>query len=196
MRATYSLRVAGISVAILMLSGANALVSAQSLADLAKKEEERRKSLPQPAKVYTNKDLGAVPAGSPAPPPAAGDSKETRDSKDVKDTTPSKDAPAADAKDKGEKKDQAYWSGKLRTLQEQLDRDRSYADAIQTKINALTTDFVNRDDPAQKRLIEADRLKALAELARLKKAVIDDTKAIADFQEDARRTGVPPGWLR
>src|SRR6185436_19804531 len=48
---------------------------AQSLADLAKKEEERRKSVREPAKVYTNKDLTAVPGGTPSaslPAPAAG----------------------------------------------------------------------------------------------------------------------------
>ena len=60
----------------------------------------------------------------------------------------------------------------------------------------LNTDFVNRDDPVQKRAIEADRQKALAELARLNKAVIDGNKAIADLEEAARRAGVPPGWLR
>ena len=195
MSAIRFLRGAVVSV-VLMLSGAQMLVSAQSLADVAKKEEERRKSLPQPAKVYTNKDLTPVPAGSAAPPPpGAADSKDAKPPADAKDASAAKDATAADA-NKSEKKDQAYWSGKLKALREQMDRDQGYADAMQTKINALTTDFVNRDDPAQKRRIEADRLKALAELARLKKAVVDDTKALADLQEEARRAGVPPGWLR
>jgi hypothetical protein len=168
------------------------VVRAQSLAEIAKKEEERRKTIRQPAKVYTNKDLSPVPPGTPVPQPAAGGADAqpgTIDSADVS-------AQKADAGDKGEKKDQAYWSGKLKTLQQQLDHDQSFADALQSKINALTTDFVNRDDPAQRGKIEAERVKALNELARLKKAVIDDTKAIADLQEQARRAGVPPGWLR
>ena len=33
----------------------------QSLADVAKKEEERRKTVKAAGKVYTNKDLGALP---------------------------------------------------------------------------------------------------------------------------------------
>jgi DNA repair exonuclease SbcCD ATPase subunit len=163
---------------------------AQSLADIAKQEEERRKTVSQPAKVYTNKDLTPAPPGSPPPPAAApadaakdaGKDKETKD-KDAKD----KDKPA---------KDQAYWSGRLKDLQTQLDRDQAFAEAIQTRINSLTTDFVNRDDPAQRGVIERDRQKALAELARLTKAVQDDKKAVADLQEEARRAGVPPGWLR
>jgi hypothetical protein len=194
MSAIHAFRLSTVAAAVLMLSGGTALVSAQSLADVAKKEEERRKSLPRPAKVYTNKDLGAVPAGPP--PAAAGDSKDAKSAQDPKDATAAKDVAPADAKDKGEKKDQAYWAGKQKSLRDQIDRDQGYADAMQTRINALTTDFVNRDDPAQKRLIEIERLKALAELARLKKAVMDGNKALADFQEDARRAGVPPGWLR
>jgi hypothetical protein len=36
----------------------------------------------------------------------------------------------------------------------------------------------------------------LDELARLKKAIDSDKKAVADLEEEARRAGVPPGWLR
>jgi hypothetical protein len=77
-----------------------------------------------------------------------------------------------------------------------LERTRMFAEALQTRINALTTDFVNRDDPAQRAVIEQERNKALAELARLQKDVEAKTKAIADIEDEARRAGVPPGWLR
>jgi len=36
----------------------------------------------------------------------------------------------------------------------------------------------------------------LTELDRLKKQIVDDQKAITDIEEEARRAGVPPGWLR
>lgn len=185
-----------VAAAVLIAANGAALVRAQSLADVARKEEERRKAVTEPAKVYTNKDLRPAPPGS-APVADAKDNKDAA-AKDAKDAAAKKDAAGKDgaaSKDSGTK-DQKYWSDRIKALREQLDRDKSFADAIQVKINALTTDFVNRDDPAQKRLIEADRTKAVAELARLNKAVIDDTKAIADCEEEARRAGVPPGWLR
>ncbi len=137
-----------------------ATVQAQSLADLARKEEERRKGVPESAKVYTNKDLNAVPGPSAPPPPAA--------------AAPTKSAVDA-AKDAAKEKDATGDKG---------------------SVNALSTDFVNRDDPAQRAAIERDRQKALAELTRLKQAVVDGKKAIATLEEDARRAGVPPGWLR
>jgi hypothetical protein len=30
----------------------------------------------------------------------------------------------------------------------------------------------------------------------VKKEITQNTKALADLQEEARRSGVPPGWLR
>jgi hypothetical protein len=57
-------------------------------------------------------------------------------------------------------------------------------------------DFSARDDPAQRAQIGAARDKALAELDRLRIAIADGTKAIADLEEEARRANVPPGWLR
>ena len=165
------------------------LVCAQTLADVARKEEERRKTIREPAKVYTNKDLTAPPPGSPQPVPATNGEPAKADTKGD-----AKDDKAPDAK--GPVKDQAYWSARLKALQTTLDRDSLAAEAMQTRVNSLITDFINRDDPAQKAVIARNRDLAMAELTRLKQAVVTETKAIADFQEEARRAGVPPGWLR
>jgi len=158
---------------------------AQSLADVAKKEEERRKKLPAPAKVYTNKDLTAVPGSTPAPSSAA-------------TAQPAADAAAAAGakEDKGTVKNQAYWSGRRKALQDKLDRDQSFLLALQTRINSLAADFVNRDDPAQKAVIERERLKAVADLGRLQQEIAAGKKGLTDLDDEARRAGVPAGWLR
>lgn len=194
----FSSRAQSIAAAAIFLIGSGLVAPvarAQSLAELAKKEEDRRKAVPAPAKVYTNKDLGPVPAGSPPPAapatPAPSDTPATKSADgDAKSDTKST------AADKGPVKDQAYWAGRLKTLQDAVARDQNYADAMQTRINALTTDFVNRDDPAQRAVVEQNRQKSIAELANLNKSVQDNKKAIADLLEEARRAGVPPGWLR
>ena len=201
MSARVSSRAHVLVAAALCLSGVSTLAPrarAQSLADVAKKEEERRKSVPAPAKVYTNKDLNPVPAGSPPPPaPAkAGDGAAKDKDKEADTDARSKGSKAPDAADKTVVKDQAYWSGRYKGLQDALLRDQNYADAMQTRINSLNADFVNRDDPAQRAVIERDRQKAIAELGRLKQSVLDTKKAIADLEEEARRAGVPPGWMR
>ena len=176
---------------------ASGLAHAQSLADVARKEAERRQAIKDPVKTYSNNDLVPVPpvssdsgkaAGAPAASPAPGDAdKKTADAKDGKDK---KDG------DKGAEKDQKYWSGRMKELQTQLERDQSFADALQSKINGLTADFSARDDPAQRAQIGRDRQKALDEQNRLKQAIVNDQKAISDLEEDARKAGVPSGWLR
>ena len=185
-----------------LLAGAATPLLGQSLADVAKKEEERRKAVSDTGKAYSNKDLKGVPEAPPPPPgatptptspsdPAAVDSKKPEAKPD--DKTPAKDDQAAA---KGETKDREYWNGRMKGLVEQLDRDRLFAEALQSRINALTTDFSARDDPAQRTLIGLDRDKALAELARVRKAIEDDKDAIGAVEEEARRAAVPPGWLR
>jgi hypothetical protein len=186
------------SVALFLVAAGVWPLFAQSLADVARKEEERRKTIGQPAKVYTNKDLGGAPPPTPVstPPPVPAKAG-AAPPEAPRDTDADKAADKAADKDKDKPvKDQAYWSGRLKGLQTELDRDRTFADAMQTRVNSLNTDFVNRDDPAQRAVIEGDRQKALSELNRLKQAIQDGTKAVADLREEARRAGVPPGWLR
>lgn len=190
-------RCAAAVVSALLLTGSAGALYAQSLADVAKKEEERRKEVKQPSKTYTNKDLKPVPPSPPsetaqAPAAAAGEPADAATAKSADDAS----KPEADKAKTEPVKDQAYWAGRLKGLQTQLDRDQSYFDALQSRINALTADFTARDDPAQRAQIAADRQKALDELGRLKQALQDDRKALSDLDEEARRAGVPPGWLR
>ena len=42
----------------------------------------------------------------------------------------------------------------------------------------------------------AERVRTLAELERMRTQVADGVKAISDIEDEARREGVPPGWLR
>ena len=196
---TRTLRVAvSLGLASLFVWGA-VPIRAQSLADVAREEEARRKEIRRPSKVYTNKDLANVPppAEQSAPPPtqpdAAKDKAAAKDEKAVADGAV-KDAASGAAKEKP--KDQAYWSARMKDLLLQLDRDKVLNDAMQSRINALTADFSARDDPLQRAKIGTDRQRALEELERLRKAIANDQKAIADLQEEARRASVPPGWLR
>ena len=179
----------------------------QSLADVAKKETERRQGVKKGgAKVYTNGDLKTVDP-SPDPITAAAAAADTA-AADKKGADSKADAKAdAKADDKGSEKDakaqeksgekgQEYWSARMKSLNDALQRDRLYAEALQTRINSLTSDFAGRDDPAQRALIGEDREKVVSELSRLRKQIEEDKDAIGNLEEEARHAGVPPGWLR
>ena len=186
------------SIVLLLLilpgMGICAPLHAQTLADVAKKEEERRKTVSTPAKVYTNKDLTAAPAGTVPPESSAAAAQSLADA--PKAAADAGKASKEEAKTDGPAKDQAYWSGRRKAIQDKLDRDQTFMQALQTRINSLSADVINRDDPAQRAVLERERQKALADLARLQLDIVNGKKALADFEEQARRAGVPPGWLR
>ena len=184
-------------VAVAGLAGTAHPIQAQALGDVARKEEVRRKDIKAPAKVYTNKDLGppgpepSTASSSPAAPAEAG--------KDAAKAPDDGDKGKEKGKDKDKdtpQKDQAYWSGRRKELQTKLDSDQTLTEAVQSRINALTADFSSRADPVQRAGIERDRLKAIGELDRLRKSVQEGKKALTDLDDDARKAGVPPGWLR
>ena len=186
-RASVVALVAGLGLASAMA----ATVTAQSLGDIAKQEEARRKAVKIPSKVLTNDSLRSVPTPVSAPAPAAA-------------ASPAASAPpgapaAADAKAKppvDRKAEEAAWRQRIQGARDSLQRSQMFAEALQSRINGLTADFTARDDPAQRAVVANDRQKALAELDRVKNDIVQQTKAIADIQEEARRGGVPPGWLR
>ena len=169
-----------------------ASLTAQSLADVARAEEARRKTIKGEAKVYTNDDLRGVDGGAPpTPPPAAAPA-----------STPATDAAAKPAAAPGAKpaaepvKDEKYWRDRLAGARDALQRSRTFADALQAQINGLYTEFVNMSDPAQRALIEQKRLAAIAEQDRIKADIVKQTKTVADIEDEARRANVPAGWLR
>ena len=173
-----------------------ALASAQTttkpLADVAKDEEARRKTVTKSTKVYTNSNLRSdISVGVPLPSTPAATDKPANAS--PSNTTPK--APGA-ALPPGAAKDQAYWADRIKAARATVDRTQIFADSLQSRINALLTDFVNRDDPAQKAKIETDRKAALAELERVKLELDQQRKAITAIEDEARRAGVPAGWLR
>lgn len=167
-----------------------------TLVDVAKAEEARRKNVRKPAKVYTNGDLKpdnttvrpAPPTPAAAATPATGNATPGAPAVNLPGGTAATPAPAG--------RDQAYWSGRMTAARAALDRSRMFAEALQSRINALTTDFVNRDDPAQRAAIEADRKSAVAELDKVRREIETQQKEITAIEDEARRAGVPSGWLR
>ena len=177
-------------------------VSAQTLGELAKREAERKKAAPTATKTYTNGDLKSVPPPSgttSGDPLAAKDGKDVKDSdaKDSKGAKDSKEPEKVDATKPAEPaKDEPYWRGRMAAAREDVRRNEAFKEAMQSRINALTADFTARDDPYQRAKIADDRQKALAELARLTEDIDKGNKLIVDIEEEARRAGVPPGWIR
>jgi hypothetical protein len=172
---------------------------AQSLAEVAKKEEARRKEIKAPSKVLTNDDLKRYgsssqpapgPASSQGAPPAAGAPAAGQDA------AKQAGAPPQPGTEQEPVKDEAWWRNRLGEAQAILDRDKVLVESLQTRANALVNDFQARDDPAQRAQLAEVRQRTLSELKRVQEEIAATTQNIADIREEARRAGVPPGWLR
>jgi hypothetical protein len=186
-----------------MLWALPALSPAQSLADVARAASATKKDQPKGAKVYTNDNLkaditpstpvapGATPDASPSPDAAAPASAAAG----APATDAASGGPVSDARDQ-RSKDEAAWRQRMTSAREALERSTSFASALQSQINGLTIDFINRDDPAQRAQIEQQRVKAVAELERTQREIESNKKAISAIEDEARKAGVPAGWLR
>jgi len=184
----------GLAVAVLV----SGVARAQSLGEVAKKEEERRKTVKSSGKVYTNDDLRRYPV-TPTPVPAG-----EAEGAAAPGAPPADPVEAAKKAQQGipapeqaeEKKDEAYWKKRIMGARERMSRSEAHLEAMQTRVNSLTNDFYARDDPAQRALVWSQRTAALEEMERLTQEIADQKKEIAAIEEEARQEGVPPGWLR
>lgn len=158
----------------------------QSLADVARAEEERRRAIKTPAKVYTNDSLtqGREKPAPPAPPAPPSAPPVSSADPAPKLQPPKPPVPAAEAKD------EKYWRTRIQAVQQSLARNKVLLDALQSRVHALNTDFVNMDDPAKRQAIQQNLSTALAELERMKQEIEKQNKEITSIQDEARRAGV------
>ena len=156
-----------------------------SLGEVALREAVRRQAMTASLRRLTDADIGPAPVRPPtAKPPASGAA-----------------AAATEEGKPGEKppepvKDETWWRNRITAARAALERDKLLLAALDNRVTTLTRDVVNRDDPAQRQALIQERLRALEELDLMKKQVAADTQAIADIEEEARKAGIPPGWIR
>jgi hypothetical protein len=159
--------------------GSQGLV-AQSLGEVARREAERRQATETMPPVISNKDLRphvstAVPATAAGTVPA----RTANTPSELKYVT----------------RDASYWLGRMRELQTRRDSLKLRAVALEKRVDEIQTDFDELRVPRHRAMqSERERLRTEHALMRADLAAID--KQIADLEDEARRSNVPPGWLR
>jgi hypothetical protein len=173
----------GILTAVLSVSAGT--LAAQSLGQVARDAEAKRKSV-KSGKVYTNDSLRsdstpAQPAPAATTPPAA---------------TPQQPEGTPDPAKTDPAKDEAAWKQRIKAERDALAKANAFADALQSQINGLYAEFTACQSGPQCADVSKRRQKAIADLDSARKEIEQHTKAIADIQEEARKAGVPAGWVR
>jgi hypothetical protein len=186
-----------------VLAGA-AASQAQSLADVARQEQARRKTVKRPTKVYTNADVKVI---QPATPATGEVTKETSGDGTAipagEGSTPAsgQDGAAATAPDNGPKPgvasgDEAKWRSRFTDAREQVSRSQIQLEAMRVRVTQLNAAKATGPDGQQSASLQTRQREALQEFDKLRADVEKNQKALATLEADAKAAGVPPGWLR
>ena len=181
--------------ALLSPGGGLAPVAAQSLADVARKEQERRKAIKETVQGPHEQGSRGRSGGHAArgDPGAADGATPAEPGKDATKAEPA----TTDAAKTEPAKDQAYWSGRAKDLQTQLSRNETFAVALQSRINALSNEYTNQGDGVRQQAIAAEQAEGdrRAEPAQRRKSKTT-RRPSPIFRKKRAAAGVPPGWLR
>ena len=154
------------------------------LAEVARAEQARRASISEKSRVYTNADLTETRRLTTAVAARRAPDSVT----DEAGGTPAEDAV--------EERDETWWRERIIGARDARRRAELVAAALQNRVDGLWAEFTARDDPAARASLERDRLAAIAELEQTRGELERLDEEIAGIQEEARRAGAPPGWLR
>jgi hypothetical protein len=145
-------------------------------------------------KVYTNQDLPAEP--SPAVIPSPGPTGAGRGTVNV--LPESANLPTVSRDESDLLRTEASWREKVRQRRADLDNAEGHVRDLEDRIAELRNDrgATNVMDPNREQSRQAQIAEAQAELERTKADIERFRQALADLEEEARRAGVPPGWLR
>lgn len=150
---------------------------AQSLGDAAKKERERRaKQEKAPARTFGDADLEGTRGDAPRPSASPSPSASASASPSLEPSV----APPEDDEAAVRKRQEAEWRLRFANARERV----STAEA-NGWYETVETVFVS-GIPVQQ------RVRKFQETEELRQA----RKALADLEEEVRRTGLPPGWTR
>jgi hypothetical protein len=173
--------VVGTVVAGVLFAGI-ASAEAQSLADVARKEQARREEIKKPVKVYTDADVQKYQATT-----ASQQAQATKvTALDAKGQPIGQQAAA-----NGMPTDEAGWRARLQTARDGIDRTKLLLSALEQQ--AMRAKMRQGDADAAEGEAPSARD---AEIKRLKAEIEQHQKVLANAEEDARQAGVPPGWVR
>jgi chromosome segregation ATPase len=94
--------------------------------------------------------------------------------------------------------EEAGWRGRANAFRDSISSAEKSIPEIEDRIAGLRNDRspTNLMDPNREQHRQAEIAKAQAELEAVKAGLETSRKALADLEEEARRKGIPPGWLR
>jgi hypothetical protein len=159
-----------------------------SLVDVARREAVRRQFVGAAQAVVSNATL---PAPRPSDIPSAGVDGAGVTEQPAQPAEPVVAAPEVPPADT-----EQSWRERVSAVRAALEKDEADAARLQATVAGLQRDVTSRDDPAQRAVLSNQLAQAMADRQKAATKAEADRAALAALEEEARRQGVPPGWVR
>lgn len=178
----------GFGLILLFMSCVNLAIGSQ-VADVAKKEKERRNKISAPGKVFTNADIAAFKAKQ-------GDTSSNAVSDETESSDETPDYNVALPPDPHSPANEKYWKDRMKQATDHLQELQSKANDLQKTISGLMLNVSNYDGVVAGPQLNAQLGQMKDQLASTQEEIKSAQQAMEDLQEEARKAGVPPGWMR
>jgi hypothetical protein len=153
-----------------------------SLAEAARKAREQKRETPKSSKTFTNDNL-----------PTEGGISTVGD----KAATPPSNEATAPVSGGQTATDEKTWRSKFASLRHKLEQDQANLDVMQRELGQLNVQYYS--DPTktmQQELTRTDINNKVADIDKMKSQIEADQQAIADAEDELRKSGGDPGWAR
>jgi hypothetical protein len=206
------MRLTTLLAVLALFLAAPAVSRAQSLGDVAKKEQEKQEKKkkkekekekeksgkpPAPVKTYTDEDLKKAresESGAVTVLPENGNLEAgSASSGDDEAVSGEEGRPAG-----GRKRTETYWRERATRARSAVEEADAKVKDLEGRIAALRNDMnpVNTQDPNRLQSRDRELQQAIDALDGARLSADAARKALADLEEEARRAGALPGWLR
>jgi hypothetical protein len=162
-----------------------------ALVKAAKKEKERRAKT-EAKKTLTNQDIEEIRKKQPS---SGIETTATEDETEATDESTT--ASTAKKQEADPTQTEEYWRSRKQEVDTRVQDAQSRVEQLQGEINSLTAAFyAEGDGVAQRPLIETERIERIKELEAAKQELQNARSESEGLEDEARRAGALPGWLR
>lgn len=185
-------------LAFLFLAAAS-LLQAQSLADIAEKEKQRRDEISETPEMITNDAVAGYSGGSVStatPEPGPSEQSDT----DQADQTGETSEETGDESDSGEPTDfegrpESYWRETMGAARQKVKDLEQQSTVLTLKMNDLENRFYNIDDGFDRDAVQKDIQKTYYEIDLNKENLAKAEDELQELENEARKSGALPGWI-
>ncbi|MBP1596074.1 MAG: hypothetical protein H6Q05_1451 [Acidobacteria bacterium] len=181
----------------LLLASVSSPAYSQSLADLAKKEKERRQAVKTDVKVITNEQTGKY-AGAPVTTTTRTAEANATDktAAGTEGAAAAKEKPAVDEPVDFQGRPESFWRQTFADARQKVQELENQANVLILKRNDLQNRFYREDSGYKQQEIQREIQKTIYEQDLNKEELAKAKASLADLEVEARKSGALPGWIR